>query len=82
VVLTIDAMDRDISTIQTRLQSNLDAYNLQSVRGYSLSFSLGAVQVDLESNSTIEAILTQGDAVMYQQKRIRKGSVNDTRLVP
>lgn len=73
VVLTVDATGGDVSTIQARLQSNLNAYNLQSVRGYALSFSLGTVQVDLNSNSPIESILAQADAVMYEQKRVSKG---------
>ncbi|MFT3890630.1 MAG: diguanylate cyclase [Anaerolineales bacterium] len=72
VVLTIDAKEKDIATIQARLQSNVDAYNLQSVRGYNLSFSLGVVQIDLKSTFTIEAMLSQADAIMYEQKRSKK----------
>lgn len=74
VVITIDAKERDIATIQSRLQSNVDAYNLQSVRGYALSFSLGVVQVDLKSTYTIDAMLSQADAIMYEQKRLKKGN--------
>lgn len=73
VILTIDAKERDIATIQSRLQSNVDAYNLQSVRGYALSFSLGVVQVELKSTYTIDAMLSQADAIMYEQKRLKKG---------
>ena len=77
VVITIDAKERDIATIQSRLQSNVDAYNLQSVRGYALSFSLGVVQVDLKSTYTIDAMLSQADAIMYEQKRLKKGNSVD-----
>jgi len=72
VVLTIDATEKDLAAIRARLQSNLDAYNLQSVRGYALSFSLGVVQVDLNSTFTIETLLSQADAIMYEQKRLKK----------
>lgn len=75
VILTIDATEKDIATIQTRLQSNVDAYNLQTVRGYNLSFSLGVVQVDLNSTFMIDTVLTQADAVMYEQKRLKKGKL-------
>ncbi|NWG05112.1 MAG: diguanylate cyclase [Chloroflexi bacterium] len=74
VVLTIDATEKDIATIQARLQSNVDAYNLQSVRGYNLSFSLGVVQIDLDSTFTIDTVLSQADAIMYEQKRLKKGN--------
>ena len=75
VILTIDATEKDIATIQTRLQSNVDAYNLQTVRGYNLSFSLGVVQVDLNSTFMIDTVLTQADAIMYEQKRLKKGKL-------
>ena len=75
VILTIDATEKDIATIQTRLQSNVDTYNLQTVRGYNLSFSLGVVQVDLSSTFMIDTVLTQADAIMYEQKRLKKGKL-------
>jgi diguanylate cyclase (GGDEF)-like protein len=77
VVLTIDAAEKDIASIQARLQSNVDAYNLQSVRGYALLFSLGVVQVDLNSAYTIETLLSQADAIMYEQKRLKKSKPAD-----
>lgn len=72
-VLTIDATEGGITTIQTRLQSNMDAYNLVSVRGYALSFSLGIIQVDLDSTLTVETLLTQADNAMYKHKHSKKG---------
>lgn len=70
VILTIGASQGDLAGIQTRLQGNVDTYNLQSVRGYALSFSLGVIWVDL--NSTMEALLAQADAAMYKHKQSRK----------
>jgi diguanylate cyclase (GGDEF)-like protein len=70
VILTIGASQSDLAGIQTRLQGNVDTYNLQSVRGYALSFSLGVIWVDL--NSTMEALLAQADAAMYKHKQSRK----------
>jgi len=71
-VLTIDATDDGITTIKTRLQSNVDAYNIVSVRGYALSYSLGVIQVDLDSTLTVEALLTQADKAMYEHKQSKK----------
>jgi diguanylate cyclase (GGDEF)-like protein len=71
-VLTIDATESGISVIQKRLQSNVDAYNLVSVRGYTLSFSLGTLQVDLNSTFTVDALLSQADKAMYKHKHSKK----------
>ena len=71
-VLTIDATENHINGIQARLQSNVDAHNLLSVRGYALSFSLGVVRVDLNSVFTVEGLLNQADAAMYAHKQQRK----------
>ncbi|NJC98876.1 MAG: diguanylate cyclase [Anaerolineae bacterium] len=71
-VLTIDATESNITGIQARLQSNVDAHNLITVRGYGLSFSLGVIRVDLNSTFTVEALLAQADAAMYTHKQQRK----------
>jgi diguanylate cyclase (GGDEF)-like protein len=72
VVLTVDTTENDLVSIQARLQNNVDAYNLQAVRGYALSFSLGIIRVDVESTLTMEALLSQADAAMYKHKQGRK----------
>jgi diguanylate cyclase (GGDEF)-like protein len=72
VVLTIDAREHHLATIQARLQSNVNTHNLQSAREYSLSFSWGAIPVDLNSDITLEELLSQADEAMYQHKLHRK----------
>lgn len=72
-VLTIDATQNGIAVIQKRLQSNVEAYNLVSVRGYILSFSLGIIQVDLDSTFTVDTLLSQADKAMYEHKQAKKG---------
>lgn len=72
VILTVDAAEKDIAAIRARLQSNINDYNRQSVRGYNLSFSLGVAQLDLSATFTIDEALAQADALMYQQKRMKK----------
>lgn len=72
VALIIDATESDLAGMQARLQSNVDAHNLQSERGYALSFSLGVIRVDSKSTITMEALLSQADAAMYKHKQGRK----------
>jgi len=74
-VLTIDATEGSLKSIQARLQSNVDSYNLVAVRGYTLSFSLGIIRVDLASTLTVEALLAQADEAMYAHKKKRKRKV-------
>src|SRR5260221_6793746 len=75
VVLIIDATESDLVSMQERLQSNVDAHNLQSVGGYALSFSLGVIRVDSNSTATMETLLSQADEAMYAHKREKKGRV-------
>ena len=74
-VLTIDATEGSLKAIQARLQSNVDTHNLESVRSYSLSFSLGIIRVDLKSTFTVEALLAQADQAMYAHKKRKKRKV-------
>ena len=71
-VLTVDATESNLAAIQVRLQSNVDAHNLISTRGYALSFSLGIIRVDLDSTLTVEALLSQADTAMYAHKQGKK----------
>jgi two-component system cell cycle response regulator len=72
VVLIIDATESDLAGMQARLQSNVDAHNLQSERGYALSFSMGVIRVEANSTISMEALLSQADAAMYKHKLSRK----------
>jgi len=71
VVLMIDATESDLANMQARLQSNVDAHNLQA-GGQALSFSLGVIHVEANSTDTMEALLSQADAAMYKHKQSRK----------
>ena len=75
VVLTIDATEGNLNSIQSRLQSNVDAHNRIAFREYALSFSIGIIRVDLASTLTIEALLAQADEAMYEHKKKRKRKV-------
>lgn len=70
VVLTAEAAESDLSSVQSRLQKNVDAQHPQFPA--VLSFSLGIIQVDLDSSITMEELLSQADEAMYKHKQARK----------
>jgi diguanylate cyclase (GGDEF)-like protein len=72
VVMMVDATESDLASIQARLQSNIDTYNLQAAAGQTLAFSLGVIRVESESTITMEELLSQADAAMYQHKLRRR----------
>jgi diguanylate cyclase (GGDEF)-like protein len=72
VALLIDASEDDLAGMQARLQSNVDAHNLQAEPGHTLSFSLGVIRVDSNSTISMEALLSEADAAMYKHKLSRK----------
>ena len=72
VAMIIDASESDLAAMQARLQSNVDAHNLQSEQGYALSFSLGVIRVEPNSDISMEALLSEADSAMYTHKQQRK----------
>lgn len=55
-----------------RLQDNLRQRNVESARDYDLSLSIGVALVDSDDSLTIEALLTRGDGLMYEEKRNKR----------
>ena len=72
VIMMVDATEDDLASIQARLQSNTDAYNLGSAPGQGLSFSLGVIRVEPQSTVTMEELLSQADEAMYKHKVSRR----------
>ncbi len=72
VALIVDATASDLASMQARLQSNVDAYNLQAESGYALAFSLGVIRVEADSTITMEDLLFQADKAMYEHKKSRR----------
>ncbi|MBX9632930.1 MAG: sensor domain-containing diguanylate cyclase [Burkholderiales bacterium] len=65
---TKEAAERSI----VRLRESLDKANREGNRGYDISFSHGMVEFNPDKHSTIETLLADGDAVMYQTKKSRR----------
>jgi diguanylate cyclase (GGDEF)-like protein len=72
VVLTIDTAENDLANIQSRLQDNVDIYNMQPGCIHPFAFSLGVIPIDIDSTFSMEELLAQADAAMYQHKQARK----------
>ena len=72
VVMVADASESDLASVQARLQSNIDLYNMKAAHGQAFSFSLGIIRVEPESAITMEELLSQADAAMYKHKLSRR----------
>jgi diguanylate cyclase (GGDEF)-like protein len=72
VVMIADASESDLASIQVRLQSNIDLYNLKAADGQAFSFSLGIIRVEPQSTITMEELLSQADEAMYKHKVSRR----------
>lgn len=51
-----------------KLADKLHEYNKQAGRGYDIAFSYGIVESDCAQSPSIEALLKEGDALMYADK--------------
>ncbi|HBA34241.1 MAG TPA: GGDEF domain-containing protein [Gammaproteobacteria bacterium] len=65
---TLDIAEGFIS----RFKESVDTYNESVNRGYDILFSHGIVAFDHQKPSTIQEMLTEGDAEMYRRKQLRK----------
>ncbi|MGB8214487.1 MAG: diguanylate cyclase [Anaerolineales bacterium] len=74
VVLAVDASLESAETILNRIQSGLEKRNLQGRRPYHLTMSMGIARCDPESPATVNELIAQADALMYQQKHSVKTS--------
>ncbi len=72
VVMIMDASENDLASMQTRLQSIVTLHNQQVESGYALAYSLGIIRVEAQSSNTMEEILSEADAAMYQHKLSRR----------
>ena len=65
----INASREQAEHIVAKLSQSIDHYNQQANRGYVISFSHGIVEFNPDQHHTIEAMLANGDTLMYELKR-------------
>jgi diguanylate cyclase (GGDEF)-like protein len=73
-ILALDSRRRGAEGMIARLNERLHAFNQQPGRAYALSVSIGYAQYDPENPSTLDELLVEGDAMMYEQKRASRRS--------
>ena len=69
VVLLTNTAGNQAEEIIARFQRSLDEYNRQANCGYEITFSYGIVEFHPERHQTIEALLVEGDSLMYKCKK-------------
>jgi diguanylate cyclase (GGDEF)-like protein len=55
-----------------RFQQSVDEYNRNSSHGYEIGFSVGVTAYDSARHGSIEALLSDADAQMYERKRRKR----------
>lgn len=73
VVMAALAPEHAAEAIVARLHAQLAAFNAAAERPYALGVSVGVTVCDPSKPESIEALLARADALMYAQKRERKG---------
>jgi diguanylate cyclase (GGDEF)-like protein len=74
VVLAVETPENNAGILRKHLQEKLDAYNSKENMPYNLSLSFGIVRFDPRVPATIDELLIQADAVMYEQKKEKNSS--------
>ena len=72
VILFINTPKDTAENIIVRFQHSLNEYNQKENREYDIKFSYGIVEYDPEKHNTIDALLKDGDSLMYDYKKTRK----------
>lgn len=80
-VLVTNAEDSGVDVIRTRLQAKLQAVNSRSERNYDLSLSVGIISADASLGNLAE-LLARADALMYEEKRKKRSSLNEKSPLP
>ena len=75
--LLLDTPKALANDVITRLQASLADYNEKSSHDYTIDFSFGVVDFDADVHLNVEALLADGDALMYECKQ---GKCNVTSL--
>lgn len=72
VVLAPEADVQAATLLVERLHGNVQAFNDTRQRRYTLSLSVGVAMYDPECPRSVEDLLADADARMYEQKRLRR----------
>ncbi len=71
VVLLMNSSKKLAEEVVARLTQSIERHNQEANRGYDISFSYGIVEFEPAKPDTIEALLEQGDSLMYKNKNAK-----------
>ena len=74
VVLLTDTSSERSNEALARLQRAVDEFNRNSKRGYELKFSAGQLAFDPARHTSVDTLLQEADALMYQRKHERRAA--------
>jgi len=72
VILFVNTEKNSAENFIVRFQQSLKKYNDKKNREYDISFSYGIVSFDPDKHHSIEALLEDGDSLMYEYKKTNK----------
>jgi diguanylate cyclase (GGDEF)-like protein len=70
-VLVIDP-DENVESMNRRLQSHFNAFNLASNLPYQINISFGSIVSELNPSTKLETLINQADKLMYMEKSRKK----------
>lgn len=76
VILAVEADPPTAELVTERLYARLAEMNAKPDRKYQLNFSVGIANYDPSKLEMVEEVLARADALMYEQKRLRKAQRN------
>ncbi len=65
----INTSKEHADSVVVKLHQSIEKYNQEAKRGYDIMFSHGVVEFNPAKHSTIEAMLADGDSLMYALKK-------------
>ena len=68
VLLTNTSM-KHAEDVVARFRQELEKYNQEAKRGYDISFAYGIVEFNPDKHHSIDALLADGDSMMYEWKK-------------
>jgi len=74
VLLTEDSTTPDTSVILDRLRGAISAHNERAPGGPQISLSIGLQAYDPGTPSSFDRLISQADALMYEEKKMKKRS--------
>ncbi len=69
VVLLTNTTQAQANAIIEKFAQSLDTYNIEAKRGYDIEFSYGVVEYKPGQHASVDDLLADGDALMYEVKK-------------